>query len=126
MSLALIDTSFVLADALGQRPRGSVRDKMGEFDVTFASRFLEAEFLSACRREAAAPASDLLAPLKWVDVERSLVPEITRVLDAGYVRGGDCWHLATALYVSPDPRELTFLTLDIRQRTVAKALGFRV
>jgi hypothetical protein len=40
-------------------------------------------------------------------------------------RGADCWHLATALYLSPDPSALTFLTLDLAQRHVAKALGFQ-
>jgi hypothetical protein len=47
------------------------------------------------------------------------------VLDAGYLRGADCWHVATALYVSPEPSRLSFLTLDERQRDVARTLGFR-
>jgi hypothetical protein len=42
------------------------------------------------------------------------------------MRGADCWHLATALYVAPNPSELTFLTLDLAQRKVAKTLGFQV
>jgi hypothetical protein len=41
------------------------------------------------------------------------------------VRGADCWHLATALYLAPDPGELTFVTLDAHQQSVAKSLGFR-
>ena len=66
----------------------------------------------------------LLDELEFVIPTRSLGAEIIRVLDAGYVRGADCWHLATALYLAPDPGELTFVTLDVRQREVAKALGF--
>jgi hypothetical protein len=50
----------------------------------------------------------------------------THLLDAGYVRGADCWHLATALYLAPDAGDLVFLTLDLRQRAVAKTLGFAV
>ena len=46
------------------------------------------------------------------------------VLDAGQLRGADAWHLACALYLSPEPRELEFLTLDGRQAAVAVALGF--
>ncbi len=61
---------------------------------------------------------DVIFPL------RSLSDEIARVLDAGYLRGADCWHLATALYLAPDPRELTFVTLDARQREVAETLRF--
>lgn len=34
--------------------------------------------------------------------------------------------LATALYLAPDPSELTFLTLDQRQQRVAAALGFAI
>ena len=55
---------------------------------------------------------------------RPLSEQIARVLEAGYVRGADCWHLATALYIAPDPGEIVFLTLDHRQRDIAKALGF--
>ena len=56
---------------------------------------------------------------------RPLSVEIERVLDAGYVRGAHCFHLASALYLSPQPSATTFLTLDTRQRAVAKALGFK-
>lgn len=67
-----------------------------------------------------------LRAIKWIEPSRSLALEIDRVLDAGYLRGADCWHLAVALYVAPRPGGLTFLTLDARQRAVAKKLGFRV
>lgn len=49
-----------------------------------------------------------------------------RVLGTGYVRGADCWHLATAIYLAGDPAKLTFLTLDDQQRTVAESLGFQI
>jgi hypothetical protein len=52
--------------------------------------------------------------------------EITRVLRSAYLRGADLWHLSTAIYVTSDPSDLTFLTLDRRQAEVAEALGFRV
>ena len=56
--------------------------------------------------------------------DRPLHTEIAKVLAAGYLRGADCWHLATALYLSVDPSQLAFTTADDRQRTVARALGF--
>jgi hypothetical protein len=34
--------------------------------------------------------------------------------------------LACALFLDPDVNQLVFLTLDRRQREVAKAVGFRV
>ena len=46
------------------------------------------------------------------------------MLNAGYLRGADLWHVATALYVTPEPGEISFITLDRRQRNVAMALGF--
>ena len=36
------------------------------------------------------------------------------------------WHVACALFLSPDPGELTCLTLDEPQRTVASRPGFAV
>ncbi|MDQ8165550.1 MAG: hypothetical protein P3A28_07330 [Gemmatimonadota bacterium] len=39
--------------------------------------------------------------------------------------GADCSHLATALYLAPEQGAMTFLTLDSRQRAVAKVLGFK-
>jgi hypothetical protein len=46
------------------------------------------------------------------------------VLRVGYRRGADSWHLATALYLAPDPVAISFLTLDEPQLRVARALGF--
>ncbi len=63
-------------------------------------------------------------PVTWVSTDRPLSAGIIRVLDVGYVRGAECWHLATALHLADDPAQLTFLTLDPRQREVATALGF--
>jgi len=85
---------------------------------------MEAEFRSVCRRDNRSLVGYLLNEVEWLSPPRALTPEIIRVLDAGYVRGADCWHLATALYLAPDPSELVFLTLDDRQREVATALGF--
>jgi len=45
------------------------------------------------------------------------------VLTAGYVRGADLWHLANALFLSPD-RAIDFVTLDVRQRDLSRRLGF--
>ena len=98
--------------------------RLATFDVVHASDLLEAELRSACRRDQVAVDTRLFDELEVVFPPRTLGPEIMRVLEAGYVRGADCWHLATALYLAPDPSELTFITLDERQGAVAKALGF--
>jgi len=46
-------------------------------------------------------------------------------LEVGYLRGADLWHLATALYITEDPAQITFMTLDKSQQAVASKLGFR-
>jgi len=40
------------------------------------------------------------------------------------LKGADLWHLACAVFLAANPRELVFLTLDQRQKTVAAKLGF--
>ena len=47
-------------------------------------------------------------------------------VDSDESTGADLWHLAAAIHVTPEPGDLTFLTLDRRQREVAAALGFEV
>ena len=68
--------------------------------------------------------SSIVSRIQWVLPDRSLAPEFATVLEAGYLRGADLWHVATALYVAPNPRDLSFVTLDSRQQSVAKTLGF--
>ena len=67
-----------------------------------------------------------MAGIDWILPDRSLALELSTVLEAGYLRGADLWHVATALYVTPRPEGLSFLTLDARPGTVAGALGFPV
>lgn len=124
---AYIDSSVVLSRIFGQRNEGAYRERMAGFArLHSAAGLLEAEVLSAARRERMPTEDIVLDRIRPVLPTRSLRPEIERVLAAGYVRGADCLHLATALYLTPDPAELTFLTLDERQRAVAVALGFTV
>lgn len=77
----------------------------------------------AAREQAPIPV-EVFDALRWVHPDRRLTRELDRVLQAGDVRGADAWHLACALYLAGAPGELTFLTADTRQGTVAEALGF--
>ena len=45
---------------------------------------------------------------------------------AGYLKGADLRHVANALYARRGLGDLAFITLDVRQRTVARTLGFPV
>lgn len=99
--------------------------RLERFERFLSSNLLEAELRAAFTRERIAIAGDLFDWMKWVLPERPLTGELERVFAHGYLKGADAWHLACALYVSEDPATLAFLTLDQRQRAVARRLGFR-
>ena len=124
MKHAYIDSSVLVAIAFDEAGATAAKKRLGTFDQLTTSPLAEAEVRSAGRREHRVIDTHVFGAIRWLHAERPLSPEIARVLNAGYVRGADCWHLATALYLAPDPGELVFLTLDHRQRDVAKALGF--
>jgi len=124
MTGAYLDSSIVTAIAFVEPGAGDLRARLQQYAQLYSAPLLEAEVRSAARREGVPVNEGWFDAITFVSPELSLRPEIIRVLDTGYVRGADCWHLATALYLSPNSSELTFLTLDARQRAVAERLGF--
>lgn len=126
MKRAFVDSSFLVAIAFTEPEAEQARARLGMFDSVMASPLAEAEVRSASRRENRPIRDDVFASLEWAHADRALSAEIARVLQAGYVRGADCWHLATALFHAANPADFVFLTLDKRQREVAAALGFAV
>jgi predicted nucleic acid-binding protein len=125
MKLAYVDTSCLVAIAFGEAGAAPLARRLARFDLLAASDLLEAELRSTFLRERVESDPPLLSGFSWVVPDRPLHAEIARVLAAGYVRGADCWHLASALYLAEDPGAISFLTLDERQAGVAKVLGFR-
>lgn len=126
MRLAYVDTSILVAIAFGESGATAATRRLKNFDALATADLLDAELRATFQREKAAYDPTLTAALSWVIPDRRLGEEIARVLDHGLLRGADCWHLAVALYLTGDPALATFLTLDQRQRDVAKALGFAV
>lgn len=124
MRIAYLDSSCLVAIAFGERGAAALARHLTSFDELLASNLLEAEVRASFLRENIEVDNALFGGLSWVIPDRPLTPEIARVLDAGHVRGADCWHLATALYLAEDPALIDFLTLDGRQQRVAHALGF--
>lgn len=122
--LAYVDSSCIVALALGERGAAALRRRVDRFERLISTGLLEAEVMAALRREGIEDRPAHLDVIDLVHPERSLAAEISSVLATGYVRGADCWHLATALHIADDPRQLTFLTLDAQQRDVAALLGF--
>lgn len=119
-----MDTSCIVAAAFGEKEAAAIVRTLMRFDRVLSSPLLEAELFSALAREGREITDAWSASIDYVIVNRPLSSELARVLEAGYLRGADCWHLATALYLAPDPSRLTFVTLDAGQRKVAKTLGF--
>lgn len=125
MKVGYVDTSCLVALALGEPAAARVQRRLSGFDELHASNLLEAELDSVMLRERSASTPALFKGISWVVPDRPLHAEIARVLEAGYVRGTDCWHLASALYLAQEPETLIFLTLDMRQLAVARKLGFQ-
>ena len=125
MRLAYLDTSYLVAIAFEEPGALALAARMREFDRLFSSNLLEAEFRSTLLREGMDQGGgSLLSWVTWVLPNRTLTAEFDRIAGQGYLKGADLWHLACALFLDPGARELTFLTLDKRQKEVAAKLGF--
>ena len=122
---AYIDSSAILAVAFGEDGYRDVLRRIGEVSDLIASNLVEAEILSALARERKPFDDSLTANLTWIHTDRPLTPEFDLVLRAGYLRGADLWHVAVALFASPEPGQISFITLDVRQREVARKIGFQ-
>ncbi len=124
MKAAYVDTSCLVAIAFGEKGSAQVRQSLLAYDEILSSNLLEAELRSALRRENfAADPGELISPISWVYPDRPLTEEIATILETGYVRGADLWHLAVALFVDPSC-EIDFLSLDTRQLEISRRIGF--
>ena len=126
MTVAYVDTSVLIAVAFDESVGMGMANRLLEFSHLLSSSLLEAELRSAFSREGVDLPPSLLSGLNWVLPDRPLEPEITAILGIGYLRGADLWHVASALYVAREPQEMWFVTLDKRQSSVARDIGFKV
>ena len=126
MTNAYADTSAIVAVAFSQPGAAEIAQRMNDFDRLTSANLLEAETRAAYARENRQFDDAILSRFDWIYPARLLSNEFATILNVGYLRGGDLWHVAVALYFFPDPTEVTFLTLDNQQQAVVAALGFRV
>jgi predicted nucleic acid-binding protein len=125
VTLAYVDTSCLVAIAFDETGATRLATRLQRFDRLFASNLLEAELRSALTREGVTGREiPMLSWLTWIYPNRPLTAELTRITALGYLKGVDLWHLANALFLAPDAKQLAFLTLDKRQRDVGAKLGF--
>lgn len=125
MSVAYVDTSVMIAIAFGEDGADALAERLNGFSRVVSSNLLEAELRAACSREGRPVPADLLHRIGWILTNRPLTDEIRTALDAGYLRGADLWHIATALYAAPEPGAISFITLNDNQARVAAALNLR-
>ena len=126
MSIAYVDSSAIVGIAFQDNGWTAMERRLGRFSNLWSSNLLEAEVRAAYGRERRAFDVRVLSGVRWVLPDRPLTTEIASILQAGYLRGADLWHIATALYAAPEPGDISFVTLDDRQRAVAATLGFRI
>jgi hypothetical protein len=126
MNVAYVDTSCLVAMAFGEPNASVLARRLEGFDELVSSNLLEAELWASFAREEVQPDTRLLSWISWVLPDRPLSQEIGKALAVGYLRGADLWHVACALYLVETPGEISFITLDDRQRGVAGALGFPI
>ena len=100
VSIAYVDPSTLVAIAF-EEPGASQAGERLEFDAEVFSR------------------------IEWILPDRPLAIELARALEAGYLRGADLWHIATALYVAPRAKEIGFITLDVRNGKSLQHSGSR-
>ena len=126
MTTAYVDTSAIAAIAFQEQGSVQIARRLEEFSRWTSSNLLEAELRAAFGRENQYLDPSTLSGIDWILPDRPLSPEFAAVLKAGYLRGADLWHIATALYLAPTPGDIFFITADHKQREVAASLGFQV
>ena len=103
MSIAYVDTSVLTAIAFDEPGAAAHAERLDEFACLITSNLLEAELRAAFARENLLFQESAIAGIEWILPDRALAPECATALETGYLRGADLWHVATALYVSPQP-----------------------
>jgi hypothetical protein len=116
-----------VAIVLGEPEAPRLQRILAAQDRILTSDLSVAEALAAAMREGVDV--DLLRPalssVTLILPSRSLEEEMRWALEFGRLRGADLWHVACALFVAGSVRsDLTFLSRDAAQRTVARRLGF--
>ena len=127
MKVAYVDSSAVVGLLFEEPGHEQIADAVAGFERVFSANLLDAEVRAAAMRESVAeePGMRFLDRIDWVLPDRPLSRELSRVLVKGYLRGADLWHLACALYLRGSHAGAQFLTLDQRQRDLARRMGFR-
>ena len=101
MSIAYVDSSVIVGIAFQDPGWAAAERRLADFSDLRSSNLLEAEVRAAYSRVGIEFDVRVLSGIRWVLPDRPLTPELRTALSAGYLRGADLWHVATALYLAP-------------------------
>lgn len=124
MAVAYVDTSSLVAIAFDEPGGEDIAEELAGYTRLVSSNLLEAELRATFLRENVKGGEGLLFRFSWILPDRPLTDELRQVGRHSYLKGADMWHLACALFLADEPRNLVFATFDQRQREVAEELGF--
>lgn len=127
MKVAYVDSSVLVGFMFNEREIGRIEKRLTNFDELISSSLLEAEIMSAAAREGFSmeDALKVIGSVSLFFANSDLTKELRRIFEIDYIRGADAYHLACALALDPKAEELCFCSLDKKQLTIAKALGFK-
>lgn len=107
MRVAYIDSSCLVAISLGEPGSQALLVRISRFDRLYSSNFLEMELRSALAREGSyGRVRHFLVWMSWVFPRRRLTKEVDQILNVGWLKGSDLWHLACALFLRPQIKTL--------------------
>lgn len=126
MKITYVDTSILVGMLFEEKDAHKWKRFLNAKDDTVSSALIEAELLAAAAREKVelALASTFLESVTLLHPDRSLKEEYAKIFSFGYIRGADACHLASALFLDPEAKTVSFLTADAQQRHIAAQLGF--
>lgn len=128
MSHIYVDSSILVSLLFQEKGWQKYSKSLSQCEGAYSSYLLEAEVYASAKREGLklTVAKEFIESLSLVIPDRSLHSEYFRIFEFGYCRGADACHIATALYLDPDAKNVHFMTADQSQAKMAKVLGFQL
>ena len=128
MKRLYVDSSVIVALLFEEEGFRRYSDLIEKGETSYSSHLLEAEVFAAAVREGVPlkQAAEFVELISLIIPKRSLRLEYERLFEVGPLRGADACHIATALYLDPECKELGFVSADKDQSRLAQKLGFKI
>ena len=128
MSTIYVDSSILVAVLFREHSSERYRKLLTEAEEVISSALCEAEVFSSSSREKVSldRAEGILEHISLVIPDRSLREEYREIFSKGYCRSADAHHIACAIYLDANRKDLQFLTADLQQEVSARKVGLRI